>query len=280
MQHVTSQRFQGQVAVVTGAAQGIGKGIAEKFLREGAKVALVDKDYDLLLATEAEFGKSYGDTQVTSIQTNVGSASSVNRMFDAVQQRLGGADVLVNNAAWAAPVKHFLEMTEAFWDEVLTTNLKSVYLCSQQFAKGLDARRQPGAIVNISTYGALRAQREMTAYNASKGGVEALTRTMAMDLAPWQIRVNAVGPGPIATPSFLELFNTPEKLDRIRSCVPLERLGKEEDIANAVAFLASGEASFITGQVLYVDGGSVSQIRPPAYTANLKRPANSNKTSS
>jgi 3-oxoacyl-[acyl-carrier protein] reductase len=112
----------------------------------------------------------------------------------------------------------------------------------------------------------------MVAYNASKGGVEAATRTMALDLAPWGTRVNAVGPGPIATPSFLALFDTPEKRERMREAVPLGRLGRPEDIAAAVLFLASDEAGFITGQVLYVDGGSVAQIRPPSYTPNLKRP--------
>src|SRR5205823_1495851 len=130
----------------------------------------------------------------------------------------------------------------------------------------------PGCIVNISTYGAARAQREMAAYNAAKGGVEAMTRTMACDLAPWGIRVNAVGPGPIATPSFLALFDTPEKRERMRSTVPLERLGEPADIAGAVLFLAGDDASFVTGQVLYVDGGALAQIRPPAYTPNLKRP--------
>jgi 3-oxoacyl-[acyl-carrier protein] reductase len=163
-------------------------------------------------------------------------------------------------------------MTEEFWDTVLTTNLKSVFLCSHQLARLLDEQRKPGCIVNISTYGAARSQREMSAYNASKGGVEALTRAMALDLAPWGVRVNAVGPGPIATPSFLELFDTHEKRERMRLAVPLERLGRPEDIAGAVLYLASDDAAFVTGQVLYVDGGAVAQIRPPAYTPNLKRP--------
>ena len=187
------------------------------------------------------------------------------RCFSSKRLAFDTVDILVNNAAWASPIAHFLEMTEEFWDTVLTTNLKSVFLCSQRAARLMAEQEKPGSIINISTYGAARAQREMVAYNASKGGLEAATRAMALDLAPWRIRVNAVGPGPIATPSFLELFNTPEKLDRMRMAVPLERLGEPADIAAAVAFFASDEAVFVTGQVLYVDGGSGSDSAVRLY---------------
>jgi 3-oxoacyl-[acyl-carrier protein] reductase len=263
-------RLEGKVAVVTGSARGIGRGIAERFAREGAGVVINDVDESKL--REAESALRSGGGRVLAVRADVSRADDVERLFEQTRAAFGAADILVNNAAWAAPIAHFLEMTEEFWDRVLTLNLKSMFLCSQRAARLLAEQKKPGSIVNISTYGAARAQREMTAYDAAKGGVEGATRAMALDLAPWRIRVNAVGPGPIATPSFLELFNTPEKIERMRSTIPLERLGKAEDIAGAALFFASDDASFVTGQVLYVDGGALAQIRPPAYSPNMKRP--------
>ena len=234
---------------------------------------MVINDLDEARLQEAEGTFRDRGHRVLAVCADVARALDVDRLFEQAGRAFGGVDILVNNAAWASPIAHFLEMTEEFWDTVLTTNLKSVFLCSQRAARLMAEQEKPGSIINISTYGAARAQREMVAYNASKGGLEAATRAMALDLAPWRIRVNAVGPGPIATPSFLELFDTPEKLDRMRMAVPLERLGEPADIAGAVLFFASADAAFVTGQVLYVDGGSVAQIRPAAYTPNLKRPA-------
>jgi 3-oxoacyl-[acyl-carrier protein] reductase len=263
-------RLQGKVAVITGSGQGIGLGVAERFAQEGAAVVLNDRDETKL--REAEKALRAITNRVLSVRADVGQASEVVRLFDETHHTFGATDVLVNNAAWASPIAHFLEMTEQFWDEVLTVNLKSMFLCSQRAARQMAEQKKPGSIVNISTYGAARAQREMVAYDASKGGLEGATRAMALDLAPWRIRVNAVGPGPIATPSFLEIFDTPEKIERMRSAVPLERLGEPADIAAAVLYFASDESSFVTGQVLYVDGGALAQLRPPSYTPNLKRP--------
>jgi 3-oxoacyl-[acyl-carrier protein] reductase len=263
-------RLAGKVAVVTGSGQGIGRAIAERFAREGAAVVLNDRDPSVLAESQAALEAT--GARLLAVAADVSRADDVARLFRQAQEAFGTVDILVNNAAWAAPIAHFLEMTEEFWDTVLTVNLKSVFLCSQRLARLLDEQKKPGSIVNISTYGAARSQREMSAYNASKGGVEALTRATALDLAPWRIRVNAVGPGPIATPSFLELFDTSEKRERMRQAVPLERLGTPMDIAAAVLFLASDDAAFVTGQVLYVDGGALAQIRPAAYTPNLKRP--------
>jgi 3-oxoacyl-[acyl-carrier protein] reductase len=124
----------------------------------------------------------------------------------------------------------------------------------------------------MSTFGAARAHREMVAYDASKGGIEAATRAMAMDLAPWRIRVNAIGPGPIATPALMGLLKTEEQIERMRKTIPLERLGEPSDIAGAALFFASDDASFVTGQILYVDGGVVAQLRPAAFERHQKRP--------
>lgn len=263
-------RLEGKVAVVTGSGQGIGRGIAERFLREGAAVVLNDLE-DARIRQAEQSLKALGG-RVVGVRADVSRADQVADLFQKAREAFGTVDILVNNAAWACPVAHFLDMTEDFWDTVLRSNLKSVFLCSQQAARLMAEQKKPGSIVNISTYGAARAQREMVAYNASKGGVEAMTRTMAMDLAPWKIRVNAVGPGPTATESFAEAFDTHEKRERMRSAVPLERLGTPADIAGAALFFASDDASFVTGQIIYVDGGALAQLRPAAYTQNLKRP--------
>jgi 3-oxoacyl-[acyl-carrier protein] reductase len=263
-------RLQGKVAVVTGSGQGIGLGIAERFAREGAAVVVNDRDEAKL--RQAEQALRTITKRMLPVRADVSNAAEVARLFDETRNAFGTVDILVNNAAWAAPIAHFLEMTEEFWDTVLTVNLKSMFLCSQRAARWMAEQKKPGSIVNISTYGAARAQREMVAYDASKGGLEGATRAMALDLAPWRIRVNAVGPGPIATPAFLEVFNTPEKIDRMRLAVPLERLGEPADIAAAVLYFASDESSFVTGQVLYVDGGALAQLRPASFTPNLKRP--------
>jgi len=262
--------LRNKVAVVTGSGQGIGLGIAERFAREGAAVVLNDLHEDKLREAEQSVRQIGG--RVLAVQANVGKSDEVARLFEQTQAVFGTVDVLVNNAAWAAPIAHFLDMTEEFWDTVLRTNLKSMFLCSQRTARLLAEQKKPGSIVNISTFGAARAHREMVAYDASKGGVEAATRAMAMDLAPWRIRVNAVGPGPIATPSLMELLKTEENVERLRKTVPLERLGEPADIAGAVVYFAGDDASFVTGQVLYVDGGIVAQLRPAAFERHQKRP--------
>ena len=263
-------RLQEKVAVVTGSGQGIGRGIAECFAQEGAAVVVNDRDEARLREAEQAVGAQ--GARVLAVRADVSQAAEVAQLFQQTREAFGTVDILVNNAAWASPIAHFLDMTEAFWDTVLTVNLKSMFLCSQQAARLLAEQRKPGSIVNISTYGAARAQREMVAYDASKGGLEAASRAMALDLAPWRIRVNAVGPGPVATPSFLAVFDTPEKLERMRGAVPLERLGEPADIAGAALYFASDDAAWVTGQVLYVDGGALAQIRPASFTPNLKRP--------
>jgi len=263
-------RLQGKVAIVTGSGQGIGRGIAERFAREGAAVVLNDRDEAVL--HEARQALLAISNRVLAVCADVSKCSDVARLFEQSRVAFGTIDILVNNAAWASPIAHFLEMTESFWDTVLAMNLTSMFLCSQRAARLMAEQKKPGSIINISTYGAARAQREMVAYDASKGGVEGATRAMALDLAPWRIRVNAVGPGPVGTPSFLAVFDTQEKIDRMRQAVPLERLGEPGDIAGAVLYFASDDAAFVTGQILYVDGGALAQLRPPSYTPNLKRP--------
>jgi 3-oxoacyl-[acyl-carrier protein] reductase len=198
-------------------------------------------------------------------------------MFKQVLDTWGAVDIVVNNAAWASPQAHILEMDENHWDVVIRTNLKSIYLHCHRAANIMVDRGTRGAIINISSFAAARAHRYMAAYDATKGGMEAMTRSMAIDLGPFGIRVNVVGPGAIHTEEYEPLGDDA----RIRrgQTVPLGRVGYPEDIAGAVAFLASDDASYITGQCLYVDGGMLAQLRspqvdaplPPSVAARLKR---------
>lgn len=263
-------RLENKVAIVTGSGQGIGRGIAERFAREGASVVIVDRDASIL--PEAQSAVSAHGGKVLTVTADVGKTEDVARLYDETLQAFGTVDILVNNAAWATPISHFLDMTEEFWDTVMTMNLKSMFLCSQRAARLWAEQKKPGSIINMSSFGAARAHREMVAYDATKGGVEAATRAMAMDLAPWQIRVNCIGPGPIATPALLSLLKTQENIERMQKTIPLERLGQPSDIAGAALFFASDDASFVTGQILYVDGGVVSQLRPAAFERHQKRP--------
>jgi 3-oxoacyl-[acyl-carrier protein] reductase len=191
----------------------------------------------------------------------VGLAAGADRVLEAAVSAFGGVDLLVNNAGWAEPIAHLLEMSEEHWDTVLRTNLKSVYLFTRRAADLMVDRGRGGAVVSVSSWGARRAHREMAAYDASKAGIEAFTRAAALDLAPFGIRVNAVAPGIVHTDG--SAAQSPEQLAERARPIPLGRLGRPEDVASVVAFLASDEAAYVTGQVLGVDGGVAAQGRPP-----------------
>jgi 3-oxoacyl-[acyl-carrier protein] reductase len=264
-----------KVAIVTGSSRGIGRGIADRLAAEGARVVVNGRDP----ATIEPVARALTDSgaRAIAVAADVGLADDVNRLFDATLEAFGTVDVLVNNAAWASPNAHFLEMDEAHWDTVIQTNLKSVFLCCSRAAHIMVDQGRAGSIVNISSFAAARAHRQMAAYDATKGGMEAFTRTISLDLAPFGIRVNVVGPGAIHTEEY-----EPEGEEGRRKrgeTVPLGRVGYPADIAGAVAFLASDDASYITGQVLYVDGGMLAQLRspqvdmalPPAVQAKLRR---------
>jgi NAD(P)-dependent dehydrogenase (short-subunit alcohol dehydrogenase family) len=249
----------GRVAVVTGSSQGIGRGIAERLAAEGCRLVINGLDDGrpeavaaALRATGAEAVAAPGD---------VGQAETARRVLETAVGELGGVDVLVNNAGWAEPISHLLEMTDEHWDTVLRTNLRSVFLFTRRAAGVMVDQGRGGAIVSISSWGAVRAHRAMAAYDASKAGIEALTRTAAIDLAPFGIRVNAVGPGVVHTEG--SIAQSPDALAARARPIPLGRLGMPGDVAAAVAFLASDEAGYVTGQVLYVDGGMAAQGRPP-----------------
>ena len=250
------RRLVGHVAVVTGAGGGIGRAVAERLAAEGARVVIDEIDEsaarEAVAAIEAAGGEALG------VVADVSKADQVDRLFDAALDRFGEVTILINNAGLIDQARHFFDGDEAWWDRVLATNLKSVYLCSDRAAR-IMARGRGGAIVSSSSGGATRAHRGEAAYDASKGGIEALTRAMAVDLAPYGIRVNAVAPGAIVVPSDGPLSE--DELGRRGASIPLQRVGFPADLAGAYAFLASPDAAYVTGVVIPVDGGMVSQQR-------------------
>src|ERR1700730_6124252 len=249
------QRFKNKVVLVTGAAHGIGRAIALRFGSEGGQVIFNDVNAQGTEDTVQAIISNEG-LAVAGV-ADVSDKSQVDSLFDTVLERFGTVDVLVNNAGLINVERHFLQGDEEWWDRVLTVNLKSVFLCSLRAAHVM-ARNHTGVIINMSSGGATHSHRGMAAYDASKGGIEALTRAMALDLAPYGIRVNALIPGSIDTQGM------PPEVKRERGqTVPLGRVGEPEEMAGPAAFLASDDASYITGHTFAVDGGLLAQQRSP-----------------
>jgi NAD(P)-dependent dehydrogenase (short-subunit alcohol dehydrogenase family) len=251
-----SGRLSGRVALVTGGGRGLGRAVAERFVREGASVAIAEIDGDLAREAAAGLGEAG-----LGVHCDVARSDDVERAFDACLERFGRIDILVNNAAVVGPsVRHFLELDEPTWDLVLDANLKGNYLCTLRAARHM-VEQGAGVIINTSSGGASRAHRGMVAYDAAKGGVEAFTRAVALDLAPYGVRCACIVPG------LMETADTgPSAEARARATattVPLGRQGTGADIAGAAVFLASEDASYVTGSCLYVDGGVLVQQRSP-----------------
>jgi NAD(P)-dependent dehydrogenase (short-subunit alcohol dehydrogenase family) len=262
---VVPDRFAGKLVVVTGAGHGIGQAIAERFFHEGA--AVIVNDVNQARIDEVVHGLGAIDPKrAMGYAADVSKRAQVDKMFQAIGERFGLVDVLVNNAGLINESRHVLDGDEDWWDRVLDVNLKGAFLCCDAVMRAM-AKRGSGNIINMSSGGATKAHRGNVAYDASKGGIEAMTRAMALDLAPYGIRVNALVPGFIRTYD----INEEGAADRARS-VPLGRLGTGEDLAGPAAFLASDDAGYITGFCLAVDGGVLIQQRPmPVETFPFSR---------
>ena len=255
------KRFEGKVAVVTGAARGIGAAAAQALAQDGARVMLADLDGKSAETTAAALRKAHGKDSALAMAADVGDPAQVDALFASAKSELGRVDILVNSAG-VARISHFLEQSLADWDLILRINLTGTFLCGQAAAR-LMAKNKPsskatgkmrGAIVNIASISGQRGGTGRAAYGASKGGVIALTKVMAVDLAAHGIRVNAIAPGPIET-EMARRGHTKETRAAYHRLVPQERYGSVEDIANAAAFLASDASGYVTGHTLNVDGG-------------------------
>lgn len=257
-------RLDGRVALITGGANGIGKACAGRFVAEGAQVVIADVAREAGEAAARELGAN-----ARFVACDVGSKAEVDAMVAATVAAFGALDVLVNNAA-VIKAADFLDISEADFDAVLRVNLKGAFLVAQAAARQMvaqaNAGRKPGAVVNMSSVNAVFAIANQVPYTLSKGALNQLTKVMALALAPHGIRANAIGPGSIMTDILKVVMNDEAAKARILSRTPLGRIGEPSEIAAIAAFLASDDASYITGQTVYADGGRL----PLNYTTPVK----------
>lgn len=245
-------KLQGKVAIVTGAASGFGRGIAERFVLEGARVVMADINAAGVREVAAEFGES-----AVPVTCDVSKKAEVEAMVRAAIEAFDGLDIMVNNAGTTHKNEPLLEVGEAEFDRIYAVNVKSVYLTTLAVVP-LMQRGGGGTIINIASTAGVRPRPGLTWYNGSKGAMITLTKSIAVELAPLNIRVNAINPVMGETgllTQFMGMADTPENRAKFLATIPLGRLSRPHDIANAALFLAEPESSFITGVALEVDGG-------------------------
>jgi NAD(P)-dependent dehydrogenase (short-subunit alcohol dehydrogenase family) len=247
-------KLKGQVAIVTGGGRNIGEEIAKLFVAEGARVAIVDMDKGRAEHVAGEISKAGGDA--AAFVANVSSSREVADAVKAVVERFGRIDILVNNVA-ISDNKHILEITEEEWDRVIAVTLKGPFLMAKEVAKQMIAQNSGGKIVNIGSTSGFRGRGRAIAYSAAKGGVANLTRAMAVQLAPHNIRVNAVSPNKTGSPVGKDVFDPTRPVTNL-----VKRPGQPIETARAVLFMVSDDSSFVYGSNLFLDGGVMAMEVP------------------
>lgn len=254
-------RLEGKSAIVTGSARGIGKAVAMMFAEQGADVLVNTRNDESLAKIYAEV-KEIAQAKVCAFKADVGYENEVNAMFDSAIENFGKVDIIVNNAAIAYS-RPFIAYDKPWWDEMLRVNLNSVYFTSNRAVKEMIKRKNKGSIINFSSIGATKSHRQAVAYDTCKGAIETFTRSVALEAAPWDIRLNAISPASILGYYVRKIDNEVAlKRDPNDFQTPITRQGTPEDVAYLCTFLGSDESSYITGQVIAIDGGLGIQARP------------------
>lgn len=244
-------RLEGKIAIVTGAASGIGRGIALRFAKEGVNVVVADVNLDGAKEVAKEIEKL--GRKALALKVDVSSSGDVDQMVKTTIEKFGKLDILVNNAG-VIVMKPIVDMTEDDWDRVLDVNLKGVFLCTKRAVPEM-LKQGKGKIINITSVAGQVGYANSSAYCASKGGIINLTRELALELSPKKINVNAIGPGVIETAMTKSFLQDPEMRKMLLGMTPYGRVGQPADIAAAAVFLASDESDFVNGATLFVDGG-------------------------
>lgn len=240
----------GRIALVTGGGSGIGRGISLRLGRDGAVVAVLDVDGGRATSVASEIKSAGG--HALALAVNVGARTEVQAAVTEVLEAWGRVDILVNNAG-VIPMRGLFDMSDEIWSQCFTTNVTGVFICSQIVSRAMVERSIEGRIVNIASVESVVARRQQLAYAASKGAVLMLTKATALELAEHRITVNAVGPGTID--SHGRFADNPTELGAELSRIPLGRVGVPDDVAGLVCFLVGDDARYITGTIMYVDGG-------------------------
>ena len=248
-------RLKDKVTVITGAAAGIGLACAKRFAAEGAKVVLSDIDAGKGAAAAAAIAETGAEARF--VACDVGDKAQVDGLIAAAVSAYGGLDCAIANAG-IVHACDFLDLEEADFDRVIRVNLKGVFLTGQAAARQMVAQGRGGTIINMSSVNAVMAIPAITPYVAAKGGVNQLTKVMALSLVDHGIRVNAIGPGSIMTEVFKSVATDPAAMNKILSRTPMGRVGEPDEIASVALFLASEDSSYITGQTIYPDGGRLA----------------------
>jgi NAD(P)-dependent dehydrogenase (short-subunit alcohol dehydrogenase family) len=259
--------IEDKVALVTGGARGIGLSIAERFLEAGAKVVIGDYNEQSLNDALASLQSAHGD-RVRGTVADVSEEEDVKRMVGLAIQEFGAVDILVNNAGIGG-MNYVWDMPAEEWDAVIAVNLRGPYLCTKEAAAAMIQRGRGGRIINIASVNSIAPTTGITHYCASKGGLLMFTRTAALELGPRGININAIGPGSTMTPLTEGFFSLPGLAEGFLDRTPLGRFGRPEDIAKVALFLASEYADWVTGQIIYVDGGQ-SLMGLPRYLEGIK----------